>query len=216
VLAARRPSALDGFAAELRAAGATVDVIAFDATRTNEHAAVVGDAFERHGDLDVVLLAFATLGDQAEFDADPAAAADAAVTNFAGAVSSGLVVADRFRAQGHGLLVVLSSVAGERVRKANFVYGATKAGLDAFAQGLGDALEGTGARVLIVRPGFVATKMTAGREPAPLATTADAVADAVVRAMALGREVVYVPASLRYVFMGFRHLPRRVWRRVPG
>ena len=87
--------------------------------------------------------------------------------------------------------------------------------LDGFAQGLGDALEGSGARVLVVRPGFVATKMTAGQQPAPLATTADAVADAVVRAMALGREVVYVPGTLRYVFMGLRHLPRKAWRRLP-
>ena len=79
---------------------------------------------------------------------------------------------------------MLSSVAGERVRKANFVYGSTKAGLDGFAQGLGDALEGSGAKVLVVRPGFVDTKMTAGLPPAPMATTADDVADAVVRAMA--------------------------------
>ncbi len=83
----------------------------------------------------------------------------------AGAVSSGLAAANRLREQGHGTLVVLSSVAGERVRAENLVYGATKAGLDGFAQGLGDALQGTGARVMVVRPGFVHTRMTEGREP---------------------------------------------------
>ena len=82
--------------------------------------------------------------------------------NFTGAVSASLAVAAQLRRQGHGRLVVLSSVAGERVRKANFVYGSSKAGLDGFAQGLGDSLVGTGARVLVVRPGFVHSAMTAG------------------------------------------------------
>ena len=214
VLAARRPEQLDGFAAELRATGATtVDTLAFDATRTSEHAKLIGEAFERHDDIDVVLLAFAVYRQQ--YDGDTEAAVDAAITNYVGAVSTGLLAAEHFRRQGHGLLVVLSSVAGERVRKANFVYGSTKAGLDGFALGLGDALEGSGAKVLVVRPGFVDTKMTAGLPPAPMAVTADDVADAVVRAMAQGREVVYVPGPLRYVFMGLRHLPRKAWRRLP-
>ena len=104
---------------------------------------------------------------------DAEAAVDAAITNYVGSVSTGLLAAEQFRRQGHGLLVVLSSVAGERVRKANFVYGSTKAGLDGFAQGLGDALEGSGAKVMVVRPGFVTTKMTAGLPPAPLAATAE-------------------------------------------
>jgi len=111
---------------------------------------------------------------------------------------------------------VLSSVAGERVRRANFVYGSTKAGLDGFAQGLGDALAGSGAGVLVVRPGFVATKMTAGRAPAPLATTPEAVADAVVAGIARGKETVWVPPALRWVFAAFRHLPRSVWRKIPN
>ena len=103
------------------------------------------------------------LGDQAALDDDPAAVAALAHVNFTGAVSAvrgGRRAASA--AQGHGRLVVLSSVAGERVRKANYVYGSTKAGLDGFAQGLGDALAGTGASVLVVRPGFVHSKMTAG------------------------------------------------------
>jgi len=189
-------------------------VIAFDAHQTDRHEAVVADAVDRIGDLDLVLLAFGVLGDQATFDADPAAAADAVVVNLAGAVSAGLAAANRLREQGHGTLAVLSSVAGERVRAENLVYGATKAGLDGFAQGLGDALQGTGARVMVVRPGFVHTKMTIGREPAPFATTPDAVADAIAEGLAKGTEVVWVPPILRYVFSVMRHLPRPLWRKV--
>ncbi len=217
VLAARRPGELSLFTGELRSDGATtVELVQFDADRPEDHAAIIGAAFDRHRDLDVVLVAFGVLGDQAAFDADPLLAVAAARTNYVGAVSCGLVAADRLRRQGHGTLVMLSSVAGERVRRANFVYGSTKAGLDGFAQGLGDALAGTGARVLVVRPGFVATKMTAGHHPAPLATTADAVADAVVAGIAAGNEVVWVPSVLRWVFAAFRHLPRSIWRRLPN
>jgi decaprenylphospho-beta-D-erythro-pentofuranosid-2-ulose 2-reductase len=129
-------------------------------------------------------------------------------------VSVGLAVARRLREQGHGTLVVLSSVAGERVRRSNFIYGSSKAGLDGFAQGLGDALVGSGANVLIVRPGFVRTKMTAGMSAPPLSTTADALAAAVVRALREGREIVWVPGGLRWVMMVVRHLPRRVFRRL--
>jgi decaprenylphospho-beta-D-erythro-pentofuranosid-2-ulose 2-reductase len=215
VLAARRPTELDGFAAELRTLGATaVETVAFDARHTGEHAAQLDRVFGRHGDIDVVVLAFGVLGSQAAFDADPALAVDAATTNYSGAVSVGLLVARHFREQGHGLLVVLSSVAGERIRKANFVYGSTKAGLDGFAQGLSEALAGSGARVLIVRPGFVATKMTAGLDKAPFATTADAVADDVAAAMTRGAEVVYSPPKLRWVFMVLRHLPQPLWRKL--
>jgi decaprenylphospho-beta-D-erythro-pentofuranosid-2-ulose 2-reductase len=215
VLACRHPDAVTSFTDELRALGATVDTVEFDADRTDEHAALIGSIFDGHGDIDVVLLAWGVLGDQAGFDADPALAAAAARTNYVGVVSAGLAVADRLRQQGHGTIVLLSSVAGERARKANYVYGSTKAGADAFAQGLGDAVAADGVHVLVVRPGFVHTKMTAGMPAAPLSTTADAVADAVVQGVASGKETVWVPGTLRVVFTAFRHLPRAVWRKLP-
>ncbi|MCB0970011.1 MAG: SDR family NAD(P)-dependent oxidoreductase, partial [Acidimicrobiales bacterium] len=163
VLAGRDAEALAPVADQLLAAGvAQVDVAAFDALDTDDHERVVDEIWAAHGDLDLVLLAFGVLGDQDRFDHDPADAARTAVANYAGAVSSGLAVADHLRTQGHGTLAVLSSVAGERVRADNVVYGSTKAGLDAFAQGLGDRLAGTGARVMVVRPGFVRTSMTEG------------------------------------------------------
>jgi decaprenylphospho-beta-D-erythro-pentofuranosid-2-ulose 2-reductase len=213
VLACRRPEDAADRLTDLTA----LDVLIrpFDATDTAAHAAFVESVVDEVGDLDVVVLAFGVLGDQADFDADPAAAAAAVTVNYTGAVSSGLAVAAQLRRQGHGHLVVLSSVAGERVRASNFVYGSSKAGLDGFAQGLGDALEGSGASVLVVRPGFVTSAMTAGMQPAPFASTPDAVAEVTVAGLRSGRRTVWAPGILRYVFMVLRHLPGGVFRRLP-
>jgi decaprenylphospho-beta-D-erythro-pentofuranosid-2-ulose 2-reductase len=195
--------------------GLSVDTVWFDAVDTASHERFVRDLAARLGDLDVVIVAFGQLVPQSELDADPSRAAELVTVNYTGAVSACLAVAAQFRRQGHGRLVVLSSVAGERVRKANFVYGSSKAGLDAFAQGLGDALAGTGASVLVVRPGFVHTRMTEGMKAAPFATTPAAVADATVRALGKSRRTVWSPAVLRAVFSVFRHLPGFMWRRLP-
>ncbi len=181
VLAARKPERLDWAVRDLRARGATrAEAVEFDARDYERHPAFVDSAFERFGDLDVVLVAFGVLGDQEAAERDPQAALDVVSTNFLGAVSVLTPVAARMVQQGHGSIVVLSSVAGERARKSNYVYGASEAGVDAFAQGLGDRLAGTGVQVLVVRPGFVRTKMTAGRTAPPLSTTPQEVARAVV------------------------------------
>jgi decaprenylphospho-beta-D-erythro-pentofuranosid-2-ulose 2-reductase len=163
----------------------------------------------------MVLLAFGLLGDQARDEREPEAAVRVAQTNYTGAVSAGLVCARSLQSQGHGSLVVMSSVAGERARRANFIYGSSKAGLDAFAQGLGDALHGTGVHVMVVRPGFVRTRMTAGLPEAPLATTPEAVATAVELGLRRRTETVWVPGALRVVMAALRHLPRGVFRRLP-
>lgn len=201
--------------ADIGSANLTVTEIPFDALDVDRHEDVVSDIAALVGDLDVVIVAFGVLGDQHDYEEHPARAASAAAVNFGGAMSVCLAVAKRFRTQGHGHLVVLSSVAGERVRKGNFVYGATKAGLDGFAQGLSDALAEDGCRVTIVRPGFVHTAMTAGLTPVPFATTADAVAAATVAGMRAGRRIVWAPGVLRWIFMILRHLPTVVWRRLP-
>lgn len=217
VLAGRAGPRLEAAASQVKALGAqTVETAPFDATDIGHHASFVNDVFERFGNFDVVLVAAGVLGDQGADEHDPVSAASVITTNFTGPASIMLAVADRLRHQGHGRLVVLSSVAGERARRANFIYGSSKAGLDAFSQGLGDALAGSGAQVTIVRPGFVVGRMTAGMKPAPFSTTPDAVAGAVVRAIESGASVVYAPAVLRWVFSIMRHLPRGLWRRVPG
>jgi len=135
-------------------------------------------------------------------------------TNFTGHVSTLLAVAARMRAQGRGTIVVLSSVAAVRPRKANPVYGSAKAGLDAFARGLADLLHGTGVRVLLVRPGFVTGRMTAGMPPAPLATTPEAVGKATAAALRRGQATVWVPPALAGLALVLKLVPRPLWRRI--
>jgi decaprenylphospho-beta-D-erythro-pentofuranosid-2-ulose 2-reductase len=217
VLAGREGPRLSEAVERAKAAGAEVaESVAFDATDVAGHREFAEGVFERFGDIDLVVVAAGVLGDQAEDERDPESAAAVLTTNFAGLASAMLAVTGRLRHQGHGRLVVLSSVAGLRARKANFIYGSSKSGLDAFSQGLADSLEGTGVGVTIVRPGFVVGRMTEGMTPAPFATTPEAVADAVVAGIASGAAVVYVPAVLRWVFTVMRTLPRAVWQRIPG
>jgi len=214
VLGVRDPSATEALQDDLCRRGATtVEVIAFDALDPASHGAMINSVFDAH-DIDLVLLAFGVLGDQAEFDENPLLAVRAAEANYVGGVSAGLVTANRFRSQGHGTLVVLSSVAAERARQTNYVYGSTKAGLDAFAQGLGDALAGSGSKVMVVRPGFVHTRMTQGMPAQPFSTSPDAVAEAVIRGLAKGSHTVWAPPILQFVFMVMRHLPRRIWQAI--
>ncbi|MEU6980076.1 MULTISPECIES: decaprenylphospho-beta-D-erythro-pentofuranosid-2-ulose 2-reductase [unclassified Streptomyces] len=213
-LAGRPSPALAAAADSLRALGAVVHTVPFDALDTESHEERLGKLFTE-GDIDMVLLAFGVLGDQARDESDPMAAVRVAQTNYTGAVSAGLVCAQALQAQGHGSLVVLSSVAGERARRANFIYGSSKAGLDAFAQGLGDAMHGTGVQVMVVRPGFVRSKMTEGLPQAPLATTPEAVATAIELGLRRRSETVWVPGSLRVVMSALRHVPRGVFRRLP-
>lgn len=216
VLAGRKPEALEPVANALRAAGASgVDTVAFDATDFGAHEQFVQQTFDRFGDFDVVLVAFGVLGDQSRAETDASAALEIVQTNYTGVVSVTVPLAQRLRAQGHGTLVLLSSVAGERARRSNFVYGSSKAGSDAFYQGLAASLAGSGVHVLIVRPGFVTTKMTAGMKAAPLSTTPEAVAKATVRALERGSEVVWVPPALRFVMSGVRHLPTPLFRKLP-
>ncbi|MGW7540634.1 decaprenylphospho-beta-D-erythro-pentofuranosid-2-ulose 2-reductase [Streptomyces sp. NPDC054770] len=213
-LAGRPSPALEQAAEQLRALGPDVHTVPFDALDPESHEAALGKVFA-NGDVDLVLLAFGILGDQATDEREPVNAVRVAQTNYTGAVSAGLVSARALQSQGHGSLVVLSSVAGERARRSNFIYGSSKAGLDVFTQGLGDALHGTGVHVMVVRPGFVRSKMTRDLEEAPLATTPEAVATAIEVGLRRRSEVVWVPGALRVVMSALRHAPRSVFRRLP-
>jgi decaprenylphospho-beta-D-erythro-pentofuranosid-2-ulose 2-reductase len=217
VLSGRQSARLADAAKRAEELGATTVAVAdFDATDVAGHREFVDSMFDRFGDLDLVVVATGQLGDQEVLEHDPEGTAGLITTNFTGLAAALVAIADRMRRQGHGHIVVLSSVAGERPRRANFVYGSSKSGLDAFARGLGDSLFGTGVTVTVVRPGFVVGRMTAGIQPAPFATTPDAVAAAVVAAIRRRVEIVYVPPVLRWVFGGMRALPRAVWRKIPG
>ena len=186
-----------------------------DADAPDTHEDVIARVFERGGGFDTVVLAVGVLGGQEGLDAQRSVAQDVMRVNFVGAGSLLLASLGALRRQGHGTLVVLSSVAAERARASNAIYGAAKAGLDALAQGLADSLSGTGVRVLVVRPGFVRTRMTASLKPAPFATSAEAVAEAVIRALDGRQHTIWVPQVLRYVFAVLRHLPRPMYRRLP-
>ncbi|TGN81240.1 decaprenylphospho-beta-D-erythro-pentofuranosid-2-ulose 2-reductase [Streptomyces bauhiniae] len=213
-LAGRPGPALDRAAGRLAALGADVRTVAFDALDPDSHEAVLGKVFAE-GAVDMVLLAFGVLGDQARDEREPLRAVRVAATNYTGAVSAGLVAAGALQDQGHGSLVVLSSVAAERARRSDFIYGSSKAGLDTFAQGLGDALYGTGVQVMVVRPGFVRTARTAHLAPGPLSTTPEQVAAAVELGLRRGSETVWVPGALRPVMSLLRHAPRALFRRLP-
>jgi decaprenylphospho-beta-D-erythro-pentofuranosid-2-ulose 2-reductase len=215
VLACRDVQRGEHAASSLRDPSVEVAVVHFEATDTDSHVALIDQIARQYGDLDVVVLAFGQLGEGEATGADAAATTQLAHLNFTASVSACVAVANQLRRQGHGALVVLSSVAGERVRRANFVYGATKAGLDGFAQGLGDSLVGTGARVLVVRPGFVHSAMTKGMKAVPFATTPDRVAVITAGALRAGRRTVWAPGILRYVFSILRHVPGPIWRRLP-
>ena len=216
ILAARRAGDLDDEVALVRAAGASnVHCVEFDADDTASHPLLLGKLTEEHGPIGVAVLAFGLLGDQALAERDPAHTLAVLHTDFVAQASVLTVLATLMRAQGRGQIVVFSSVAGVRVRRANYVYGSAKAGLDGFASGLGDALHGSGVRLVLVRPGFVVGRMTEGMDPAPLSSTPGQVADAVVHALRHDRSRVWVPGALRPAFFIARLVPQWLWRRMP-
>lgn len=214
VLAARPSPRLDAAVTRLEGRGCAVETVPFDAQALDSHADVIAKAWSS-GDIDVALVAFGVLGDNEQAWTDVATAVEIAQVNYTAAVSVGVLLGERMTTQGHGSIVAFSSVAGERARRSNFVYGSTKAGMDAFYSGLTEALRPAGVHVTVVRPGFVHTRMTEGLTPAPLSTTPEAVAAVVVDAVRTHKELVWAPAPLRLVMSALRHIPRPLFRRLP-
>ena len=205
----------DAAAARVSAAGATdVVLVDFDAADPASHPASIDEAFEG-GPIDLAIVAFGLLGDAEANWHDQAAAVELATVNYTGAVSVGVLLADRLTAAGSGRIIALSSVAGEKVRRSNFVYGSPKAGMDAFFLNLGTALEASGVRVHVVRPGFVRTSMTDGREALPLAVDASQVAADVVRGVDADRRIIWSPRIFQPVMFALKHVPGPIFRRLP-
>jgi len=216
LLAARRCGDLDSQVAAVRAAGAAaVAVREFDADAVGSHRALVDSIVADFGSIGTAVLAFGILGDQARAEKDPEHTATILHTDFVAQASLLTVLTTTMHAAGSGGIVVFSSVAGARVRRANYVYGSAKAGLEGFCSGLADALHGSGVRLLLVRPGFVIGRMTEGMSPAPFSSTPAQVATATVRALSKGRRTVWVPKVLGPVFAMLRLLPQFIWRRMP-
>src|SRR5580693_1707216 len=187
--------------AQMKAAGArSVELIDFEATDTDSHPKMIDAAFAG--------------GDAEELWQNQRKAVQIAEINYTAAVSVGVLLGEKMRAQGFGQIIAMSSAAGERVRRSNFVYGSTKAGLDGFYLGLSEALRQYGVRVLVIRPGQVRTRMSAHVKEAPLTVDKEYVANLAVTASAKGKELVWAPAAFRYVMMVLRHIPRSIFRRL--
>lgn len=206
---------------QMRAAGAkAVDWIDFDALDTENHPAVIDAAFA-DGDIDVAVVAFGLLGDAEELWQNQRKAVQIAGINYTAAVSVGVLLGEKMRAQGSGRIIAMSSAAGERVRRSNFVYGSTKAGLDGFYLGLGEALREFGVRVLVIRPGQVRTTTTiehwkaTGAKEAPFTVDKEDVAELAVAASAKGKDLIWAPGPFRFVMMILRHIPRPIFRKLP-
>jgi decaprenylphospho-beta-D-erythro-pentofuranosid-2-ulose 2-reductase len=205
----------DDAVAQMQAAGArSVELIDFEATDADSHPKMIDQAFAK-GDVDVAIVAFGVLGDAEELWQNQRKAVLAAEINYTAAVSVGVLLGEKMRAQGFGQIIAMSTVAGERVRRSNFVYGSTKAGLDGFYLGLSEALREFGVRVLVIRPGQVRTRMSAHVKEAPLTVDKEYVANLAVTASAKGKELVWAPAAFRYVMMVLRHIPRSIFRKLP-
>ncbi len=205
----------DGAVAQMKAAGArSVELIDFEATDPDSHPKMIDAAFA-DGDVDVAIVAFGILGDAEELWQNQRKAVLAAEINYTAAVSVGVLLAEKMRGQGFGQIIAMSTVAGERVRRSNFVYGSTKAGLDGFYLGLAEALREYGVRVLVIRPGQVRTRMSAHVKEAPLTVDKEYVANLAVTSAAKGKELVWAPAAFRYVMVVLRHIPRSIFRKLP-
>lgn len=201
--------------AQMKAAGATsVETIDFDAVDFDSHAAVIDRAWEG-GDVDVAIVAFGMLGDAEELWQDQKKAVFACHLNYTGAVSVGVLLGQKMKAQAHGRIIAMSSAAGMRVRRSNFVYGSTKAGLDGFYLNLGEALEPFGAGVTVVRPGQVRTRMSNHLKEAPLTVDKEEVAKLAVKAATAKKEIVWAPPAFELVMTGLRHVPRPIFKKLP-
>ena len=207
----RETASLDAMTAAGASAARWID---FDATAFSTHEAVIEDAW-RGEDVDVAIVAFGLLGDAEELWQNQAKAVEIAQVNYTGAVSVGVLLGQRMAQQGYGQIIAMSSAAGEVVRRSNFVYGSTKAGLDGFYRNLGQALEPSGVKVLVIRPGQVRTRMSAGVKEAPLTVNKEDVAKLAVNAARDGKSLIWAPPLFQLVMMILKHIPGPIFRKLP-
>jgi decaprenylphospho-beta-D-erythro-pentofuranosid-2-ulose 2-reductase len=212
ILAARDPTALATIKADLEVRhDARVTVVACDVTDLDPEPFFV--SLEQTPG--TVVMVAGLLGDQAANAADAALAEQVMATNFNGPARLLLAAARRMAARGSGAIIGISSVAGDRGRASNFIYGSAKAGFSAFLSGLRNAMAKQGVHVLTVKPGFVATRMTADMDLPPRLTAQPAeVAKAVVRAQERGRDVIYVKPIWGVVMLVIRTIPERIFKRM--
>ena len=218
-LVARDPAKLDAVAADLRARGAPATAQAtLEANDVAAHAAVLDAAFGTWGGgagVDLVLIAHGTLPDQGAVERDARLALAEFATNATSVIALLTDIANRLETRRAGAIGVITSVAGDRGRPSNYVYGAAKAAVSTFCEGLRARLFKAGVTLTDIRPGFVATPMTQGLPlPAPLVARPEAIAPRIVAAVEGGRDVVYAPAFWRLVMLAVRNVPAFLFRRM--
>ena len=214
-LTGRDGARLDGVAADLRVHGAgAVETAVLDVTDRRRGPEVLESAWAAFGGLDVALLAHGVLPDQARCQASADETLAAIDVNFISTVALLTPLANRFEASRAGCIAVITSVAGDRGRQSNYVYGAAKGGLDRFLEGLRNRLFRSGVSVVTLKPGFVDTPMTAGVRQGPLFASARRAGRAVHRAIERRRDVAYIPWFWRPIMAIVRALPEPVFKRL--
>jgi decaprenylphospho-beta-D-erythro-pentofuranosid-2-ulose 2-reductase len=208
VLVGRNAERLAAVASDLRVRGAgAVHTLVADLNETARHDALVEEAWNALGGLDVALIAHGTLGKQREAESSGEKLQEILAANFTSAASLAMGLAQRFERQGSGTLAAIGSVAGDRGRQSNYAYGAAKGGLAIFLDGLRHRLHASGVRVVTLKPGFVDTPMTRDFPKGPLWATPEQAAAAIVRAIDRGASVAYVPGFWRAIMLVIRNLP---------
>jgi short-subunit dehydrogenase len=214
-LVGRNQDKLDAVAADLHTRGASgVATCVMDLDNTSAHPAMLAAAAQSLGTIEMALLAHGVLGDQAEAQASYGAAESVLHTNLLSAVSLITWLANYFETMRQGTLAVISSVAGDRGRRSNYVYGASKGALSIFLDGVRSRLDRAGVQVLTIKPGFVATPMTAHLEQGPLFAQPAHVAKGIVKAVERRRDVVYLPAFWAVIMLVIRLVPRPLFKKL--
>jgi len=214
-LLARDPGRLAAVADDLRVRGAAhVDVAVLDVTSMNTHSAVVNKAVDSMGTVDIALIAHGVLPEQSRCEREPEAMLDTLHVNALSVMSLAGLLAERMEAQRSGVLAVLGSVAGDRGRKSNYVYGSAKAAVGTFLQGLRNRMHSIGVSVVTIKPGFVDTPMTAGFRKGPLWASAHQVASGIVRAVDRRVEVAYLPWFWGPMMLAIRLIPESIFKRM--
>jgi decaprenylphospho-beta-D-erythro-pentofuranosid-2-ulose 2-reductase len=215
MLVARNGDRLTAVAQDLLTRGSfAVETWIMDLDDTAGHPEMLRSAVDRLGIIDLALIAHGVLGDQQAAEADFEIAAAILHTNFMSTVSLSTWLADYFQAQRAGTLAVISSVAGDRGRKSNYVYGASKGALNIFLQGLRNRIDRDGVQVLTVKPGFVSTPMTAHVPHNALFASPQQVARGILRAVERRHDVAYVPWFWRWIMLLVRAIPERLFKKL--
>ncbi len=214
-LVGRNTDKLAAVAADLQVRGAAhVETLVADLNDCEQHEHLLRQATASLGGLDIALIAYGTLGNQQAGEQSYAQAEQELRTNFLSVVSVLTLLANQCETQQHGCLAVISSVAGERGRQSNYIYGTAKGGLNLFLQGLRNRLTQAGVTVLTIKPGFVHTPMTAAFPKNALFASAETVGAGVYRAIMKKKDIAYVPGFWRWIMLIIRLIPERVFKRL--